>query len=98
MAGDQHDISDSSWFRPDELSSYAEFLTGNSTQDQRNFMTLMEMIGEMITEPDYQSLLRRMMTTILRLNESERGILLLKRGDNYVTRVALDADGAAVSL
>jgi len=86
-------LSDSSWFRPDELSSYAEFLTGDSSQDQRNFMTLMEMIGEMITEPDYPKLLRRMIATILRLNEAERGILLLKQGNDYVVRVALGADG-----
>ena len=93
MAGDQRGLSDSSWFRPDELSSYAEFLTGDSSQDQRNFMTLMEMIGEMITEPDYRALLRRMIATILRINDSERGILLLKRGDQYLVRVAIDANG-----
>ncbi|MHC4452116.1 MAG: PP2C family protein-serine/threonine phosphatase [Planctomycetota bacterium] len=93
MADDPRDLSDSSWFRPDELSSYAEFLTGNSSEDQRNFMTLMEMIGEMITEPDYRTLLRRMIATILRLNESERGILLMKRADQYPVRVALGANG-----
>jgi len=93
MAGHSGDLSDSSWFRPDELSSYAEFLTGDSAEDQRNFMTLMEMIGQMITEPDYRTLLRRMIATILRLNDAERGILLLKRGEKFVVRVALDADG-----
>lgn len=87
------ELSDSSWFRPDELSSYAKFLTGDSSQDQRSFTTLMEMIGEMISEPNYRTLLRRMVSTILRLNDAERGILLLRRGDRYVTRVAIDADG-----
>ncbi|MEM8886085.1 MAG: GAF domain-containing SpoIIE family protein phosphatase [Planctomycetota bacterium] len=102
MDGDSRELSDSSWFRPDELSSYAEFLTGNHSQDQRNFMTLMEMIGEMITEKEYRTLLRRMVATILRLNEAERGILLLKPSDKkqdqsgderYVVRVALDENG-----
>ncbi len=40
------DDSTASWFSPEELSSYAEFLTGNSARDQRNFMTLLKMIGE----------------------------------------------------
>jgi len=87
------ELSDSSWFRPDELSSYAKFLTGDSSHDQRSFITLMEMITEMISEPNYQTLLRRMVSTILRLNSAERGILMLRRGDRYVTRVAIDSDG-----
>ncbi|MHC4954151.1 MAG: PP2C family protein-serine/threonine phosphatase [Planctomycetota bacterium] len=88
------DDSSASWFSPEELSSYAEFLTGNSARDQRNFMTLLRMIGEVLTQPDYRSLLKRMVYSIVRITESERGILLLKRGDNQVVRVALDAEGA----
>ena len=87
------DDSTASWFSPEELSSYAEFLTGNSARDQRNFMTLLRMIGEVLTQPDYRSLLERMVSSIIRISESERGILLLKRGDDQVIRVAIDAEG-----
>jgi sigma-B regulation protein RsbU (phosphoserine phosphatase) len=93
---DDRDDSSSSWFSPEELSSYAEFLTGNSARDQRNFMTLLRMIGDVLTLPDYRALLKRMVYSILRISESERGILLLKRGDKHVVRVALDAEGESL--
>ena len=78
------------WFSQAELGRFAEFLTGDSARDQRNFMTLLATVTEVLGEPDFDSLLDKLVDHAVMTTRTERGILLLLEGDKLEVKVARD--------
>ncbi len=68
------------WFSQEELGRFAEFLTGDSARDQRNFMTLLATVTEVLGEPDFDELLNKLVDHAIMTTRAERGMLLLLGG------------------
>jgi len=78
------------WFSQEELGRFAEFLTGDSVRDQRNFMTLLATVTEVLGEPDFDKLLEKLVDHAVMTTRTERGILLLLEGGRLTVKVARD--------
>ncbi|MHC4956994.1 MAG: PP2C family protein-serine/threonine phosphatase [Planctomycetota bacterium] len=88
--GEERPDSTGPWFSHEELGRFAEFLTGDSARDQRNFMTLLATVTEVLGEPDFTALLRKLVDHAIMTTRTERGILLLLEKGKLVTKVARD--------
>ena len=89
MAGEE-ERHHSPWFSQEELGRFAEFLTGDSARDQRNFMTLLATVTEVLGEPDFDKLLNKLVDHAIMTTRAERGILLLLKDGELGMRVARD--------
>ncbi|MHC4548772.1 MAG: PP2C family protein-serine/threonine phosphatase [Planctomycetota bacterium] len=86
-------LPDNPWFSPEELRRFAECLTGDSDRDQRCFKALLTTVSEVLGATDLDELLCRLVDHTVQTTGTERGILLLRRGDNLKVRVARDRTG-----
>lgn len=78
------------WFSQEELGRFAEFLTGDSARDQRNFMTLLATVTEVLGEPDFDALLNKLVDHVIMTTRSERGLLLFLSEGELRVHVARD--------
>jgi len=81
------------WFSHEELTRFADFLSGDHTRDQRNITTLLETVTEVLRQPDLDPLLVTLVDRVIRSTGSERGILLLYELGDLKVRMARDHVG-----
>ncbi len=78
-----------------DIEELVECLTGDAERDQECFRALLATVSEVLAETDLDRLLVRLVDHILRTSGSERGLLLLRDGDEELSiRVARDSDRA----
>jgi len=91
---DLGEVGHDSWYSAEEIRRYSEFLTGDSSRDQRNFRALLATVSDTIGEVEIERLLRKLLDHTLAATGAERALLLLgEPGEELFVRLARDRQG-----
>jgi transcriptional regulator with GAF, ATPase, and Fis domain len=93
VAGEFPALPKNPFFSREELTRFAECLTGDADRDQRCFRALLATVAEVVGETDLDTLLRRLVDHTVETTGTERGLLLLLEDGELQIRTARGKGG-----